>query len=637
MCNLFLACILFLASLPIHAAPPPDDPLAHLRPNHPRLLMTDEDLATAKADAKTDPLRAELNQCIIATAEHILIAPPIPRRASNPAQEEERYAVDYILTCSMAYRLTGDERFFNRAKNDMLAAAAFPDWNPKIDLSEGEMSFAVAIGYDWLYAKLTTAERAIIKQALMDKSLTFADDSYRGRVGWTKVDGNHNQVCNAGMVSTALALADEEPDLARRVIVGAGDSMRRPLAHYAPDGAYPEGPGYWTFGTTYSVITFAGLESALGTDLGFGATPGFANTVNYYEAVESPSGPVFNYGDATTDLQNSPARAWLAKRYGLPFALQHTRLLLEDFLRQNAYVKFDPSIQATVVNRFFALHEVWFPDGPSGSVANPPLDTHFRGVADLATFRSWWSDTNAIFVGFKAGDSSAGHGHLDLGSFIMDADGQRWAMDLGPDNVGAQYTLPGYFNVHGAEQRWTYFRTNNRSHNTVTPGDVLQDRHITAPITKFSSKPERAFAIADLTPAYSEEVKSLYRGIALLDRARVLVQDEYQPGQTNLPLHWVMVTAAKIDINPMGNSAVLTSHGRTLRVDLLEPTTAKFRIGSTKPPSSIEMQNDGTAMLAIDVDPNTDGSLTRVAVLLTPVGDPWPVLNPPILEPLVQW
>src|SRR5262249_47971173 len=144
---------------------------------------------------------------------------------------------------------------------------------------------------------------------------------------------------------------------------------------------------------------------------------------------------------------------------------------------------------------------------------------------------------------------------------------QRWAMDLGPDNVGGTYTLPGYGDNKG--RRWTYFRTNNHGHNTVTPGDALQATHLAAPITKFGSTPERAFAVADLTPAYPGDVKSLHRGIALLDRSRVLVQDEYQPAPSNLPLHWVMVTPAKIDISADGRSATLTSHGRTLDVHLL--------------------------------------------------------------------
>jgi len=612
-----------------------NDLLAHLRPGHPRLLFTDEQLVTAAAAARTDPLRAELNQRIIATAEFILTAPPIRHNDGKTAQEQERYAVYYIVTEAMAYRLTGDQRFLNRAKSDLFTVAAFPDWNPREDLSEGEMSFAVAIGYDWLYAKLKPEERATLKQALLDKSLSFADDSYRRVAGWTTRTGNHNQVCNAGLVSAALALADEEPDLARRVITGAGESMRHALSGYAPDGAYPEGPGYWTYGTTYSVITFAGLESALGTDLGFEATPGFAGTINYYEAVEGPFGPVFNYADATDDLQISPARTWLAKKFHSPFALQHTRSLLADYLRGNSLAKFDRGIQGTVVNRFFALHEVWFPDEPAESVTNPPLDSHFRGVADIATFRSAWNDTNAIFVGLKGGDDNPHHTHLDLGSFVLDADGQRWAMDLGPENEGGTYTRPGYFDFNG--RRWTYFRTNNHSHNTVTPGDTLQARRVVAPITRFGSAPERGFAVVDLTPAYPEAAASLHRGIALLDRARVLVQDECLPTPTNLPLHWVMVTKAKMVLTGDGHSAVLTRQGRSLRVDLLEPAAAKLSIGSTQPPTPAENQNVGTTMLSVDLNPSGAGKMTRLAVLLTPVGDRWPKLNPPASRPLADW
>jgi len=132
-------------------------------------------------------------------------------------------------------------------------------------------------------------------------------------------------------------------------------------------------------------------------------------TIHYYEAVEGPFGPVFNYSDATDDLQISPARAWLATRFHAPFALQHARSLLADYLQHNSVVPFDRGIQGTVVNRFFALHAVWFSEAPTGKVANPPLDVHLRGVADIATFRSAWNDANAIFVGVKAGENDDHH------------------------------------------------------------------------------------------------------------------------------------------------------------------------------------------------------------------------------------
>ena len=583
----------------------------------------------AIAAARTDPLRAALHQRIIATADAILPLPPLRHNDDKLAPEQERIAVYQILTCAMAYRLTGEERYAARVKSDLLTVAAFPDWDPRHDLAIGEMSFAVAIGYDWLYARLEPGARATIRRALVDKSLRAALP--------TTNSGNHNQVYNGGLVSGALALADEEPALARRVIAGARRSMPYALAAYAPDGAFPEGPGYWTYGTTYSVITFAALESALGADLGLADVPGFARTIGYYESMQGPSGAMFNYADSTDDLQDSPARAWLAERYRVATATRDTRALLADTLRQGTVTPFDRAIQGQVVNRFFALHAVWFPREPAAveAAAELPLDAHFQGTADLAVFRSAWRDPAAIFVGFKAGENGDHHNHLDLGSFVLDADGQRWAMDLGPDSPGAHYDLPGYFD--NKQQRWTYFRTNNHSHNTVTPGDALQSRHIIAPIVAFGAAPDRGFAVADLTPAYPAEADSLRRGIALLDRARVLVQDEYQPTRPGTPLHWTMVTGAKVGLVVDGRSATMTKNGRSLRVDILEPVSARLHIGSTRPPIAAESQNEGTALLAIDLTPEASPGVTRLVVLLTPVGDKWPQLGPPALRPLADW
>lgn len=610
-------------------APAQDIPLARLRPEHPRLLLTNDGLAAALAAAKSDPLRAALHQRVIATADAIIPLLPLRHNDSKTPPEQERIAVYQILTCAMAYRLTGEERFAARVKKDLLTVAAFSDWDPAHDLAIGEMSFAVAIGYDWLYARLEPGVRATIKQALVEKSL-------RGAALTTNA-GNHNQVYNGGLVSAALAVADEEPELARKVLADARVSMPYALAAYAPDGAFPEGPGYWTYGTTYSVITFAELESALGTDLDLSATPGFARTIGYYEAMQGPFGAMFNYADSTDDLQNSPARAWLAERYRVATATRDTRALLSETLKHGTITPFDRAIQAQVVNRFFALHAVWFPrePAPADAAVELPLDAHFRGFADLAVFRSAWNDPSAIFVGFKAGENGDHHSHLDLGSFVLDADGQRWAMDLGPDSPNAHYDLPGYFD--NRQQRWTYFRTNNRSHNTVTPGEALQSRHVVAPIVMFKTTPASAFAVADLTPVYPTAAARLRRGIALLDRARVLVQDEYQPAQPGTPLHWTMVTGAKIEVGEDGRSATLTKNSRSLRLEILEPTAARWHVGSTRPPTAAETQNEGTALLAIDLAPSDSAGVTRLVVVLTPRGDKWPRLDSPVIKPLADW
>jgi hypothetical protein len=117
----------------------------------------------------------------------------------------------------------------------------------------------------------------------------------------------------------------------------------------------------------------------------------------------------------------------------------------------------------------------------------------------------------------------------------------------------------------------------------------------------------------------------------------VLVQDEFLPGRPGIPLQWTMVTPAAIALGGDGRSATLSQNGRSLRVDLLEPAAAQLRLGSASPPTAAENQNEGRALLAIDVTPAANGSPTRLAVLLTPMGESWPRLPPPALRPLADW
>jgi len=126
----------------------------------------------------------------------------------------------------------------------------------------------------------------------------------------------------------------------------------------------------------------------------------------------------------------------------------------------------------------------------------------------------------------------------------------------------------------------------------------------------------------------------MLRGLALLDRARVLVQDDIAGWKSSMPLRWTMVTTAKIALSADRRTATLTEKGRTLRVEILAPADGpKFAIASTQPPTSAENPNPGTAMLVIDTIPSSSDFC--LAVLLTPAGDRWPAnLPPPELTPL---
>jgi hypothetical protein len=621
---------LLLAFTLAAAAAEPADPLAHLRSGHPRLLFTDADLAIAKDAAGTDPLRAALHARIIEAAVSDLGMPPLKRVLKGPRLlDVSRTAIGRIATCAMAYRLTGDSRFADEARSNLLTVCAFPDWNPSHFLDVAEMSFAVAIGYDWLYPVLSEPDRAAVKAALLGKALAFAPAAYAEggprdrRLFFATAHMNWNQVCNGGLLAAALGLADEEPALARSVVEGVRRSLPLAMEAYQPDGAYPEGPGYWSYGTEYNAIILALLDGALGTDFGLGDAPAFDRTAFYRTVVEGPAGLCFNYADGESRLGDSPAYEWLARRFGDRAALEWSRVLLRKEIHDRSN------------DRFLALHAAWFPaetggkEGAGGALGRLPLCTHFRGGADIALFRSAWNDPDALFLGFKAGNNATNHAHLDLGSFVLDADGVRWAVDLGPDD----YDLPGYF----GDRRWSYFRLNNRSHNTVTPGDGLQDTKATAAITEFSASGDRPFAVADLTAAYPRAARRILRGVIMIGRSRVLVQDEFTALRPGAPVRWAMVTGARIEISPDGRAALLSQASRSLEVRLLAPVPGRFRAESAAPPTPEEDPNSGYSVLALGIPANVEAVDLRICVALAPVGVRWQREAAPDPGPIETW
>jgi hypothetical protein len=610
------------------------DPIGNLRPGHPRLLVTDADLAHDLEAAKHDPLRSALDDRIIAVATDDLSARPPSHKLKGPRMlNQSRVAIQQIVTCAMAYRLTGDPRFLERARSDLLTVSAFPDWNPSHFLDVAEMSFAVAVGYDWLYPELSPDNRAVIREALLKKALAFAPAAYAPggpvdkRLFFATAPMNWNQVCNGGLLAAALAVADEKPALARLVVDGVRRSLPLALGPYQPDGAYPEGPAYWCYGTSYNVIILALLEGTLGTDFGLGSAPAFERTAYYRTAVAGPTGLAFNYADGEDRIEDTPAYAWLARRYHDEAALENSRILLRAAIAHRHH------------DRFLALNAAWFPDlpehaGPGGedptaALGRLPLCAHFRGGADIALFRSAWNDPGALFLGFKAGDNATNHSHLDLGSFVLESDGVRWAVDLGFDD----YDLPGYF----GNKRWSYFRLTNLSHNTITPGDELQDPKAKAPIVAYSDSGSNPFAVADLTAAYPNAARRIVRGVAMLGRSRVLVQHEFTSLQPGIPVRWVMMTGARIEISADGRTALLSQAGRQLRADVLLPADGRFHVRSARPPTPAESQNLGDSILSLDTPPANAPADLRLAVLLSPVGDSWHQGPIPGITEIADW
>ncbi len=272
---------------------------------HPRLLASAAELAALRASTDDDPLRQALAEAVVREAIAIEKIGPITRELQGRRLlGQSRRCVQRVVTLAMAYHLTGDMRHVRRCQKEMLTAAEFKDWNPSHFLDVAEMTFALAIGYDWLYGQLDDSSRDKIRAAIIEKGVSVPFETRHN--GWVRSGNNWGQVCHGGLTAGALAVMEDRPDLAARTVHQALQHVTHSMSVFAPHGSYPEGPGYWCYGTSYNVLLIGVLESVFGTDFGLSLAPGFSETGQYLNLVSGPSGAYFNYADGARREALSP-------------------------------------------------------------------------------------------------------------------------------------------------------------------------------------------------------------------------------------------------------------------------------------------------------------------------------------------
>ena len=575
--------------------------LKTLQAQHPRLFLHYSDLPALKHTIETDPFVKDQFEALRAYADGLLNAPPdvyFIGGDEHTLLDTSRDVEGRVFALVGVYRVTEDRRYADRAIKEMLAAAAFPDWYPTHFLDTGEMTATLGVGYDWLYSVLSPADRATIEHAIATKGI----DPWLARIKSGEAihheHNNWNQVCNGGESIGALAIADEEPERAAAILDHAHAAITDIMKLFAPDGGFEEGPTYWLYATAYNLMYIDALQTALGSDFGVSEAQGFDRTGDYHIQADGPTYLLSNFGDAGMGGASATAQMfWFAHKFHKPFYAEHEREIAranELAVRAHTPNGEHADTRTTGRGRFALMLLLWSAEQAQEPKTNDaeqlPLVQSFARVSQ-AYMRSAWKDPNAWYVGFKGGDAHASHGHLDMGSFVMDALGQRWASDLGPDNYG----LPGYFGA----KRWTYYRMRTEGHNTLTIDGENQDLDSKAALVATGTKGATLYSIVDLGQTYKGKLSSWNRGVALQDKQRVLVQDEFVPLKP-VDVVWNFHTFAAVTIAADGRSATLTQKGKTLHATIAAPAGARFSTASTEAPAPQEA-NTGLTNLVIQI------------------------------------
>jgi hypothetical protein len=549
----------------------------NLQKQSPRLVLNKEIEKNLRAKLKTDPLVQNIYKTIKYNAEEVLtrdlITLDIPE---NPTSQKNQLGIsrDFLFRVNMlamVYRIEKDQRMLNRLNDEVIAACNFPSWNPKHFLDVGEMSLAIALAIDWTAGDLPKTTQALAKKSLIEKGIKPSWPENGSTPSWVNNTNNWNQVCNAGMIAASIAVAELEPELAAKTIHRSINGMNNALREYAPDGAYPEGPIYWGYGTQFSVVTAAMFESAFGTDFGLADYPGFKESAVYAMLTISPSNKLYSYADCNEEAEGygTFTLSWFAAKTGN-----------KTFLDERYFLNSPEEIKS--FSRLAGAGLVWTAQFSEKVTTPLPKAWKGGGANPVVIFTGGEKNTNGFYFGGKGGRGTVNHGNMDGGSFIFELNGVRWSIDPGNQSYGLLERAG--FNLWASCQdcdRWKLLTKNNFGHSTISVNNQLHVVDGMAEIIDFKDGAQPAATI-DLTPAFKGQLKSAQRTFVKEGPASLIVEDKIEVSAETKWITWQMLTQA--DVQPIKGGAVLRQDGQTLKLENLSHPEITVSVISLDPP-----------------------------------------------------
>lgn len=528
---------------------------------HPRLFVKYDEIDSFKSSVYSNESLKKTLDTVIQVSDSILMKEPQEYkigadgfRLFNACSTIK----DRLFNLCLAYMLTNDtskkEQYAQRAWEEIDNACSWKDWNVDVHLLDsGQIGPGIAFAYDILYDWLGSERRQTIRNKVTDLYLNECVDMYTGDseqnlgAGSKNLSSNWGAVNGTSMFMMSITFMDEESadsELTRKCKYIAANSLQtyeHILTSLAPDGTWCEGAEYYEY-VEQHLAWLLKIFSNIFNNAGFNkflSVPGVDAIVEYAMYTNTFNGS-FNKS-ATT---GSP-------KYFAPEAFVYAKMYGRNDL-MNFYKNYRESIGVTSYPTSYLL----FYEPLDSELSMPDLDKYFSGNG-TGVMRGTWFNHNGTYTAISGGvTSGTDDAHYDKGSFIFEADGERWSIDLGRNSNN---TMP------------FLYRTETHSALTINPTaqNMGQVRDVPAKLIYSQSKAKAALMVYDLEDVYSDWVSNYKRGFLLGDNRNTLtIRDELVLNEDN-PIVWNMVTKAEIEISSDGKSAILIQNGKKLAVSAL--------------------------------------------------------------------
>jgi len=209
---------------------------------------------------------------------------------------------------------------------------------------------------------------------------------------------------------------------------------------------------------------------------------------------------------------------------------------------------------------------------------------------------------------------------MDSGSFVYEADGVRWAVDLGSQSYYSIEKLGmSLWSSKQDSDRWKIFRLSSASHNLLTIDGKLHVAKGNGKIIKFDDDPQLPYVVINLNEVYEGQAEKVTRACSLLPSRTGVVQDRLSGMVPGAKVRWAMVTFAKV-CSPQGNDMVLSDGAKSVTVRVAAPADVAWRVSDLSVPlNTWDASNKGASMISFETAAPENGML-NYRVLLIPSG-----------------
>lgn len=442
--------------------------------------------------------------------------------------QEVLYAIRHL---AVGGAITRDEQMLDRAKDWLLSVA---NWNPDGTTSRGytdewafRINLALAWGYDWLYDRLNTEEKAVVKEALLVRTRETAIHIIKhANIQLFPFDSHAVRAVSAVLIPASIALLDEDKNNEAREWLDY--SIEFLYTVYSPwgdsDGGWAEGPHYWMTGMAYLIDAANMLKSFTGIDLY--QRPFFQKTGDFPLYTKAPGTRRATFGDDSTmgDLPSLKVGYNLRQYAGVTGNGAYTWYL--DELKRN-----DPGTEMAFYNYGWwdlnfdeLVYQHDFGTVEATSPSEIPTMRWFKGVGWVAIQHKMDVPTEHIQFVFKSSPfGSISHSHGDQNAFCLAGFGEDLAIQSG------HYVA---FNS-SMHQKW---RRQTRSKNAIlidgkgqyAGKDKPQAMRSTGKIISAIDHSDHIYIQGDATAAYQSltpEVSSVLRDVYFINNSYFVIVD----------------------------------------------------------------------------------------------------------------